>query len=212
MRRAAWPSTPTPPAAAGVASAWTTTSPSTRCAGRRAIPERPPELWMSHLWFQHSPGWSDLVQPPVRSANSWWCGSIPEPPPATPGAFYKRCARTCRIRCAPSRACPRECGGRWRQRVPRRVRGRLPSAELPPGRPAPKKPSTQRRRRKGKRQLTTEFWNLYDGNLTVKNAGPALAEYQRFYNHVRPHYALDLMTPMEYLLQNRPAESGQSQM
>ena len=42
--------------------------------------------------------------------------------------------------------------------------------------------------------------------------GPALAEYQRFYNHVRPHYALDLRTPMEYLLQNRPAESGQSQM
>ena len=56
----------------------------------------------------------------------------------------------------------------------------------------------------------TEFWNLYDGNLTVKNAGPALAEYQRFYNHVRPHYALDLMTPMEYLLQNRPAESGKA--
>ena len=118
------------------------------------MPERPPELWMSHQWFQHSPGWSDLVQPPVRSANSWWCGSIPEPPPATPGAFYKRCARTCRIRCAPSRACPRECGGRWRQRVPRRVRGRRPSAEPPPGRPAPKKPSTQRRRRNGKRQLT----------------------------------------------------------
>ena len=43
-------------------------------------------------------------------------------------------------------------------------------------------------------------------------AAPARAEYQRFYNHVRPHYALDLMTPMEYLLQNRPAESGQSQM
>ena len=43
-------------------------------------------------------------------------------------------------------------------------------------------------------------------------AGPARAEYQRFYNHVRPPYALDLMTPMEYLLQNRPAESGQSQM
>ena len=61
MRRAAWPSTPTPPAAAGGASAWTTTSPSKPCAGRRAIPERPPELWMSHLWFPHSPGWSELV-------------------------------------------------------------------------------------------------------------------------------------------------------
>ena len=58
----------------------------------------------------------------------------------------------------------------------------------------------------------TEFWNLYDGNLTVKNAGPALAEYQHFYNHVRPHYALDLLTPMEYLRKYRTAESGQSHM
>ena len=57
-----------------------------------------------------------------------------------------------------------------------------------------------------------EFWNRYQGPLTVKDAGPALAEYQRFYNPVRPHYALDWMTPMESLLQNRPAESGQSQM
>ena len=58
----------------------------------------------------------------------------------------------------------------------------------------------------------TEFWNLYDGNLTVKDAAPALAEYQHFYNHVRPHYALDLLTPMEYLRKNRPAESAQSHM
>ena len=72
MRRAAWPSTPTPPAAAGLASAWTTTSPSTRCAGRRAIPERPPELWMSHLWFQHSPGCSEPVQGLVRSVRFWY--------------------------------------------------------------------------------------------------------------------------------------------
>ena len=57
-----------------------------------------------------------------------------------------------------------------------------------------------------------EFWNRYQGPLTVKDAGPALAEYQRFYNPVRSHYALDWMTPMESLLQNRPAESGQSHM
>ena len=58
----------------------------------------------------------------------------------------------------------------------------------------------------------TEFWNLYEGNLTVKEAGPALAEYQHFYNHVRPHYALDLLTPREYLRQYRPAEPAQSHM
>ena len=58
----------------------------------------------------------------------------------------------------------------------------------------------------------TEFWNLYPGHLTVKDAGPALAEYQHFYNHVRPHYALDLPTPMEYLRKYRLPESGQSHM
>ena len=83
----------------------------------------------------------------------------------------------------------------------------LPLAVLPP-----KSPQLNGVVETANDRSRTEFWNLYDGNLTVKNAGPALAEYQRFYNHVRPHYALDLMTPMEYLLQNRPAESGQSQM
>ena len=44
-----------------------------------------------------------------------------------------------------------------------------------------------------------EFWNLYTGELTVAAAGAALAEYQHFYNHLRPHRTLDMMTPMEYL-------------
>ena len=70
MRRAAWPSTPTPPAAAGVASAWTTTSPSRRCVGRRAIPERPPELWMSHLWPHYA---LDLKAPWNTMANTALC-------------------------------------------------------------------------------------------------------------------------------------------
>ena len=44
-----------------------------------------------------------------------------------------------------------------------------------------------------------EFWNLSDGDLTVAEAGPALADYQRFYNEVRPHSALNSQTPMAYL-------------
>ena len=44
-----------------------------------------------------------------------------------------------------------------------------------------------------------EFWNLYTGELTVAAAGAALTEYQHFYNHLRPHRTLDMMTPMEYL-------------
>ena len=94
----------------------------------------------------------------------------------------------------------------------RRLRGSLRGVQSPPGRPASQKPRTQRRRRTANDSSRTEFWSLYAGDLTVKDASPALAEYQYFYNHVRPHCALDLMTPMEYLRKNRPAESGQSQM
>jgi len=48
-----------------------------------------------------------------------------------------------------------------------------------------------------------EFWNLHDGEFTVTVANQALAECQRFYHHVRPHQALDFMTPNEYLQGNR---------
>ncbi len=44
-----------------------------------------------------------------------------------------------------------------------------------------------------------EFWNLYTGELTVAAAGAALADYQHFYNYIRPHRSLDLRTPMESL-------------
>ena len=83
----------------------------------------------------------------------------------------------------------------------------LPLAVLPP-----KSPELNGVVERANDSSRTEFWSLYAGDLTVKDASPALAEYQYFYNHVRPHCALDLMTPMEYLRKNRPAESGQSQM
>ena len=56
-----------------------------------------------------------------------------------------------------------------------------------------------------------EFWNLYDGNLTVTEANRALADYQHFYNHVRPHQTLDWQTPIEYLQASRDCPP-QSQM
>lgn len=83
----------------------------------------------------------------------------------------------------------------------------LPLAVLPP-----KSPQLNGVVERANDSSRTEFWNLYDGNLTVKDASPSLAEYQHFYNHVRPHCALDLLTPMEYLQQYRTAEPGQSQM
>ena len=50
-----------------------------------------------------------------------------------------------------------------------------------------------------------EFWNLYEGAFTVEAAGEALAKYQHFYNHVRPHRALDFKTPAEYLAVDKVA-------
>ena len=58
----------------------------------------------------------------------------------------------------------------------------------------------------------TEFWNLYQGHFTVREAQPLLAEYQHFYNHVRPHCSLDLRTPMQYLQQHGVTEPSQSHM
>jgi len=48
--------------------------------------------------------------------------------------------------------------------------------------------------------------------MTVKDASSALAEYQRFHNHVRPHCAPDLPAPMESLRQQRTAELEKSHM
>ena len=38
-----------------------------------------------------------------------------------------------------------------------------------------------------------------DGHFTDAEANHALSKHQNFHNHVRPHQALDLKTPNEYL-------------
>ena len=50
--------------------------------------------------------------------------------------------------------------------------------------------------------------SLHDGELTVAEAAPSLAEYQRFHNHVRPHMPLDYLTPSEYLHQHSGVPSS----
>ena len=52
-----------------------------------------------------------------------------------------------------------------------------------------------------------EFWNRYDGDFTVEAANRALDDYRRFYHQVRPHQALDFMTPDEYLRKNKDSPS-----
>ena len=46
-----------------------------------------------------------------------------------------------------------------------------------------------------------EFWSQYCGEFNVREAQAALADYQHFYNCIRPHYTLEMMTPMEYIQQ-----------
>jgi transposase len=45
----------------------------------------------------------------------------------------------------------------------------------------------------------SEFYPFYEGALTVAAVNCALADYQQLYNDYRPHQALDLLTPNEYL-------------
>ena len=50
------------------------------------------------------------------------------------------------------------------------------------------------------RSARIEFWNLYDGPLTVADVAPRLARHEFFHNYRRPHWALDCRTPNEYLV------------
>ncbi len=48
-----------------------------------------------------------------------------------------------------------------------------------------------------------EFWNQYRDEFTASAANRALTEYRRFYHQTRPHQALDMKTPDEYLQQQQ---------
>ena len=73
---------------------------------------------------------------------------------------------------------------------------RIPLDVLPP-----RKPQWNGCVERANRTARIEFWNRYDGPLTVADVAPKPAEYQFFHNYVRPHTALDCRTPNEYLVQ-----------
>ena len=50
------------------------------------------------------------------------------------------------------------------------------------------------------RSARIEFWNLYDGPLTVEQVSGPLARYEFFHNYERPHASLAYKTPNEYLV------------
>ena len=84
---------------------------------------------------------------------------------------------------------------------------KLPLAVLPP-----KSPQLNGVVERANLSARAEFWGVYQGDLTVKAASEPLMKYQHFYNHERPHYALDMRTPMEYLAKHEAAEPTKSQM
>jgi len=44
-----------------------------------------------------------------------------------------------------------------------------------------------------------EFWQCYDGDLDLASLTPALRDFEEEYNGLRPHQALQMRTPLEYL-------------
>ena len=55
------------------------------------------------------------------------------------------------------------------------------------------------------RSAKAEFWNLYDGPLTVSAVTEALSGYEFFHNYERPHESLDYRTPNEYVVAQEAA-------
>lgn len=64
---------------------------------------------------------------------------------------------------------------------------------------------------RAQRTHTEEFYDLYMGELDLKSVNQALLEWEYFYNSIRPHHSLDLLSPAEYLSKHYPgmAPAGQ---
>jgi putative transposase len=57
---------------------------------------------------------------------------------------------------------------------------------------------------RAQRTHTEEFYEVYLGDLDLKNLNPALADWEHTYNYIRPHQALHWRTPAEYLRDCHP--------
>jgi transposase InsO family protein len=62
---------------------------------------------------------------------------------------------------------------------------------------------------RAQRTHTEEFYEVYSGDLTLAALNRGLLRQERTYNTVRPHQALDYLTPLEYLRQHHPALAPQ---
>ena len=55
-----------------------------------------------------------------------------------------------------------------------------------------------------------EFYQVYADDWDIPVLNKVLEEWERIYNHVRPHYSLDNLTPLEYIQSNYPQCLSQS--
>jgi len=68
----------------------------------------------------------------------------------------------------------------------------------------PRSPELNGHVERAQRTHTEEFYEVYLGDTDLKTLNPALADWERVYNHIRPHQALHWKTPAEYLSDCHP--------
>ena len=68
----------------------------------------------------------------------------------------------------------------------------------------PRSPKLNGHVERAQRTHTEEFYQLYDGDLTMGPLNRALRRWENVYNTVRPHQSLDGATPAEYLATHHP--------
>jgi transposase InsO family protein len=67
----------------------------------------------------------------------------------------------------------------------------------------PRSPKLNGHVERANRTHTEEFYEVYEGDLKIIPLNEALQEWERVYNHIRPHQALGYLTPQQFLLQCR---------
>jgi transposase InsO family protein len=68
----------------------------------------------------------------------------------------------------------------------------------------PRSPKLNGHVERAQRTHTEEFHDRYMGDLELRKLNRAMREWEHVYNHIRPHYSLDLQTPAEYLASHFP--------
>ena len=76
----------------------------------------------------------------------------------------------------------------------------------------PRSPKLNGHVERAHRTHTEEFYEVYDGDLEIRPLNQALRQWEKVYNCLRPHQALDMMTPEEYLIHYHPELAPLSHM